>query len=665
MNAKIVLSIVFPLIFLAMTVPAFAVVDRVDIDQKIFLIGDYFIISGTIDDKDPIQVFATISKPHSPSHILASTTSDDRGNFSFDPIRASEHFKAQGTYTINVFTQSQQANTGEIIELKYDTKKITTLADFDLVLNSIGNKQVVQTKTLTFTASVTDSDVKETYSLDKQPAGAVIDKNTGAFSWTPTSSQLGGFVFDIVVNVGPVEDRETILVTVNPKPTVSDPPVSDPPASTPPKIPPEPKQEKLGIASFVEKTKDPQSYVDRYNNEPDYKAWFDTNYPEYDSIYQAVGLETPEERKTTTGMKESSTLAVFVDPAEDPQSYIDRYNSDPAYKTWFDENFSEYESIYQAVGLETPVSLAVFVDPAEDPQSYIDRYNSDPAYKTWFDENFSEYDSIYEAVGLETPVSLAVFVDPAEDPQSYIDRYNSDPAYKTWFDENFSEYDSIYEAVGLETPVSLAVFVDPAEDPQSYIDRYNSDPAYKTWFDENFSEYDSIYEAVGLSDSTMAGGPINDTQKAMDETRGAGQCGEGTQLVDGKCVPAEKDDSGGCLIATAAYGSELAPQVQILREIRDNQLMDTSSGTSFMAGFNQLYYSFSPHIADMQRENPIFKEAVKVAITPLLSSLSIMSYAESESEVLGYGIGVILMNLGMYIAAPAIVILKARKYVRI
>ena len=369
MNAKIVLSIVFPLIFLAMAVPAFAVVDRVDIDQKIFLIDDYFIISGTIDDEDPTHVFATIAKPHSPPHILASTTSDDRGNFSFDPIRASEYFKAQGTYTINVFTQSQQTDTGEIIELKYDTKKITTLADFDLVLESIGNKQVVQTETLTFTARVTDSDVRETYSLDKQPAGATIDKNTGVFSWTPTNSQLGGFVFDAVVNVGPVEDREVILITVNPKPTVS-----DPPTSITPKITPEPKQEKLGIAPFVDKTENPQSYVDRYNNEPDYKTWFDDNFSEYESIYQAVGLDTPEERKTTTGIKESSSLAVFVDPAEDPQSYIDRYNSDPAYKTWFDNNFSEYESIYQAVGFKTPVPLAVFVDPAEDPQSYIDRY---------------------------------------------------------------------------------------------------------------------------------------------------------------------------------------------------------------------------------------------------------------------------------------------------
>ena len=109
----------------------------------------------------------------------------------------------------------------------------------------------------------------------------------------------------------------------------------------------------------------------------------------------------------------------------------------------------------------------------------------------------------------------------------------------------------------------------------------------------------------------------------------------------------------------------MAPQVQLLREIRDNQLMNTDSGISFMTGFNQFYYSFSPTIADMQRENPMFQEIVKIGITPLLSSLSIMEYAESDSEVLGYGIGVILMNIGMYFAAPAIIIFKTRKYIRI
>ena len=134
-------------------------------------------------------------------------------------------------------------------------------------------------------------------------------------------------------------------------------------------------------------------------------------------------------------------------------------------------------------------------------------------------------------------------------------------------------------------------------------------------------------------------------------------------VMESPIAEKETDDSkgGGCLIATATYDSEMAPQVQLLREIRDNQLMNTDSGVSFMTGFNQLYYSFSPTIADMERENPAFKEAVKIGITPLLSSLSIMGYAESDSEVLGYGIGVILMNIGMYIAVPAMLFYGIRK----
>ena len=125
----------------------------------------------------------------------------------------------------------------------------------------------------------------------------------------------------------------------------------------------------------------------------------------------------------------------------------------------------------------------------------------------------------------------------------------------------------------------------------------------------------------------------------------------------------ETKNSGGCLIATAAFGSELAPQVQLLREIRDNTVLQTESGSTFMTGFNQFYYSFSPAVADYERENPIFKEAVRVALTPLLTSLTLLQYVDidSESEMLGYGIGVILLNIGMYFVAPAVLITKIRK----
>ena len=80
-----------------------------------------------------------------------------------------------------------------------------------------------------------------------------------------------------------------------------------------------------------------------------------------------------------------------------------------------------------------------------------------------------------------------------------------------------------------------------------------------------------------------------------------------------------------------------------------------------MTIFNEFYYSFSPIIADYERENPLFKEAVKIAITPMISSLTLMENANSESEVLSIGISVIMLNLGMYLGVPAIVVIGIRK----
>ncbi len=146
-------------------------------------------------------------------------------------------------------------------------------------------------------------------------------------------------------------------------------------------------------------------------------------------------------------------------------------------------------------------------------------------------------------------------------------------------------------------------------------------------------------------------------------------CGAGTILKNGICVvdttksTEEKSSGGGCLIATATYGSELAPQVQQLREIRDNSLLQTESGTSFMSTFNDVYYSFSPIIADYERENPVFKEMVKIAITPMIASLSILNYVDmdSESSVLGYGISLIILNGMVYVGLPVLAVMRFRK----
>ena len=131
-------------------------------------------------------------------------------------------------------------------------------------------------------------------------------------------------------------------------------------------------------------------------------------------------------------------------------------------------------------------------------------------------------------------------------------------------------------------------------------------------------------------------------------------CGPGTVEKDGQCVAAPDTSSGSCLVATAAHGTELAPQVQMLRELRDGTVMGTASGASFMSGFNAAYYAFAPAVADMEREVPAVREAVRLLITPMLASLSIMSLAEdgSEAQVLALGIAVIALNAGLYVAAP-------------
>jgi peptidyl-prolyl cis-trans isomerase B (cyclophilin B) len=175
-----------------------------------------------------------------------------------------------------------------------------------------------------------------------------------------------------------------------------------------------------------------------------------------------------------------------------------------------------------------------------------------------------------------------------------------------------------------------------------YVISYANHPDY---FDEGLASYDKIIDSFLITSYVESDTNPENEVIVLDD------------------VSFNETEKGGCLIATATFGTEMAPQVQFLREIRDNIVLQTESGTSFMTAFNQFYYSFSPTIADYERENPVFKESVKLAITPLLASLTLLQFADidSESEMLGYGIGVILLNVGIYFVIPAVFIMKIRK----
>lgn len=87
----------------------------------------------------------------------------------------------------------------------------------------------------------------------------------------------------------------------------------------------------------------------------------------------------------------------------------------------------------------------------------------------------------------------------------------------------------------------------------------------------------------------------------------------------------------GCLIATAAFGSELTPQVQYLRNFRQKFILSTESGSAFMSAFNAIYYSFSPQIADYERGNPWLQQIVKSGLYPLFGILNISALAHASA----------------------------------
>ena len=521
--------------------PAYAVVKSITLEKDVYTDLESISFIGT-ESEGKKTVNVILYNPNGKYvNILSDPTSEVDGTFKTIPKLVESLFTTTGTYNATAFTD--QKSEGITIFLNYDGERVSLLPNFVLKLIKIGNKSVTEKQTLSFTVSVTDSSLKDlTFKLDKNPpTGATINNKTGIFSWTPTEAQgPGTYLFDIVVVKGALENRETITVTVN------DATVTPPPSTTAPEPEPEPT---TNIPDFIDPKKGAEYYLDRYNNEPAYKKWFDTNYPDY-TIQEAIELAIP---------------GSFSEP-------------------------------------EPTTKIPDFIDPKKGAEYYLDRYNNEPAYKKWFDTNYPDY-TIQEAIELAIPGSF------------------SEP----------------------EPEKNIAPFVDPDEDPQYYIDRYNNEPSYKAWFDENFPEQ-TIYEAVGVEEPKT------------------GICGKGTHLEDGTCV-VEKQ-GGGCLIATAAYGSEMSKQVQQLRELRDNTVLDTDAGSSFMDTFNSIYYSFSPTIADWERQSPIFKNTVQIAITPLLTSLSILNYVDidSESELLGYGFSIVLLNLGMYVVGPAFAILKVRKH---
>jgi len=116
--------------------------------------------------------------------------------------------------------------------------------------------------------------------------------------------------------------------------------------------------------------------------------------------------------------------------------------------------------------------------------------------------------------------------------------------------------------------------------------------------------------------------------------------------------------SNKCLIATATYGSELAPEVTLLRNFRDLDILQTSAGERFMRVFNAFYYSFSPGVASFVASNGAVKSGMRIALYPLIGILHVSKFVfgalsfNSEVAVIIAGILASIAIGAVYIGPP-------------
>jgi len=291
-----------------------------------------------------------------------------------------------------------------------------------------------------------------------------------------------------------------------------------------------------------------------------------------------------------------------------------------------------------AVTSSTSPQIAI-VGPKTDSSMPAISFRMDPSTKT-LDEEIVKFKQTIEPL-----IQSGVLVITG-DSKGFVNDYDS---YVLKADGNFEDKNEVEQNIGFAAVLMKHGNVLYVSQYTNYLDSFTSE-------EPTFIEILTSIELFTPQPLTSALDYGQETSEISNETSEISN--ETLETLE------NNDEGGGCLIATAAFGSEMAPQVQFLREIRDNTVMSTQSGTAFMAGFNQFYYSFSPYVADYERENPVFKEAVKITLTPMLTSLTLLNHVnvDTEEEMLGYGISIILLNIGMYFVAPAaaIIVIKNR-----
>jgi peptide/nickel transport system substrate-binding protein len=264
------------------------------------------------------------------------------------------------------------------------------------------------------------------------------------------------------------------------------------------------------------------------------------------------------------------------------------------------------------------------------------------------------------AEDIEDPDTASFALTPSEKPKFPLD-IMSLPSEKflvqlSWGQQRCNQDGPCPDVIETGVPMVFVMNIkDPATDDIvrgssfDFVLTQGGQEIYRQHLSSDFGTYSHEYTFSQAGTVTLSASNIN----------GQGESAKIDLVVlqgSGDPVPPPVQQPSGCLIATAAFGSELTPQVQYLRNFRENYILSTTSGSAFMSAFNSVYYSFSPQVADYEREQPWLQSTVKAMLYPLFG---ILATAERAHAVVGGEAGAILAGatasslIGAVYLAPA------------
>jgi hypothetical protein len=100
----------------------------------------------------------------------------------------------------------------------------------------------------------------------------------------------------------------------------------------------------------------------------------------------------------------------------------------------------------------------------------------------------------------------------------------------------------------------------------------------------------------------------------------------------------EEPSAGGCFIATAAYGTPMAEEIEVLREFRDKCLLTNPMGQALVG----LYYRVSPPVAEFITEHPSLKPIVRAGLVPAVAMSTVVVYTTPAEKMAMIGLLVLV-----------------------